>query len=206
MTPRTCGWCGASTAVVERTHCASCGGALPSLPRAAFAGALRAEDPGPPPRELPAGYPLRVTLTSNVFTILGVVFSVLSIPLAGVFFAVATTDGGLAWGALGGLGFGAIGLPMLVVGLRRARRKLDALRHGVAVDGMVLSVQINTSTRINGQHPWRIDYAFDGPGGQGQGHAESWSPLTGQLEPGEPLWVVVVPDAPERNAIWPPMR
>jgi len=188
----------------DLTNCRNCGGPLPAPPRAT--GFVRAERPPDPPRTLPSGYPLRITLTSNVFVIIGIVFTLVSVPFSLAFLGAGLAEPEVMWGALGGLVFGAVGLPMLIFGLRRARRKLDALRHGVVADGMILGVTLNTSTTINGQHPWRIDYVFDGPEGPVEGRAESWDLMTGQLEQGEPVWVVWVRGDPSRNAIWPPVR
>jgi len=205
---RTCGWCGTTSVQATDTNCTNCGGPLPAFPRSAQleAGLVRAERPPDPPRELPSGYPLRVLFTRNVYVIIGVVFVPLSVPFALGFGAAAVVDLGFLFGVLGGLAFGVIGVALGVKGLRRARSKLDALRNGVAADGMVLGVSMDTSQSINGRHPWRIEYVFDGPSGPVEGAAESWDRLAGQLEHGEPVWVVYVRSDPARNAIWPPVR
>lgn len=98
-----------------------------------------------------------------------------------------------------------IGLPLLIFGWLAAERKIRALREGQATVGELLYVGQDTSTTINGQHPWVLRYSFSTPNGEFQGSCTSWDGLDALREPGEPVQVVFVPgDEARLSALWPP--
>lgn len=189
---RQCGWCGTTTRDEERTHCPSCGGPLPALPRAVLVergkeGAALVPPPPPlAPREFPAKYARRVRYWNNVPVIIGMIFTL-------AFF----------WTGI----FPLIGIPMWVFGMRRANRKLRALAEGEAAEGTIMAVRADTSVTKNGQHPWRLDYVFETPRGTFEGTAQAWHPSAARRETGEIVQVVYVPGEEETvNALWPPIR
>lgn len=177
-----CGWCGRSNHRDRVARCVACGGPLPALPGGA-------PGPRPPatPRALPEGYVRRVRLWKNVLVIIGLVFTVL-----------------FCWTLV----FPLIGIPMLVVGNRRALGRLHALRSGRATRGRITSVEIDRSETINGKHPWRITWEHDHHDGtRGEGACRVWDPVSARRAPGDAVWVVVAEWQGRRvQAIWPPLR
>lgn len=143
--------------------------------------------PRPPelPRALPSGYRWRVFFFKNVFAIIGAVFT---IPFC--------------WSVFGPL----VGIPLWLYGYRRAKRWLDALEFGVATGGAIVSVEKDRTQHINHEHPWRIEFEYETPGGRLKGHVEAWDPAHAQRVIGEHVWVVYTPAEPASHALWPPVH
>ncbi|MHB8875931.1 MAG: hypothetical protein ACYC8T_19760 [Myxococcaceae bacterium] len=175
-----CGWCAAANRRDQVDVCANCGGPLPSLP-----GGHPGPRPPPTPRGLPPGYRTRVLYWRNVNVMLGIVCTVL-------FF----------WTVV----FPAIGIPLWVIGRRRARRTLAALVFGTPTRGRVTAVELDLNQAIRGRHPWLIDYDFDTETGVAHGQCEAWDPSNARRSPGDAIWVVFTPALPGQNALWPPIR
>ena len=178
-----CGWCGTANRDATRTNCVNCGGPLPALP------SLPGEDPGEPPppvpRVIPSAYQWRVLLWKNVLVSIGIIFTV-------PFF----------WTII----FPLIGIPLWVVGYRKARSQLDALERGLPVRAELVDVERDTSIKMNGRSPWRLTYTFETPQGVQEGWVHAWEAAHGRRRPGEALWVVYMPDDPTHNTPWPPIR
>ena len=103
--------------------------------------------------------------------------------------------------------FPLIGIPMWVLGRRRALGKLEALERGVAARAEITEVFIDGSVEINGRHPWVVAYTFQTEDGRRiEGRVRGWESSNRDREPGQPLWAVYVREDPDRNAIWPPIR
>ncbi len=175
-----CGWCGSSNRRDQTGTCASCGGPLPSIP-----GGRPGPRPPDPDRTLPRGYKLRALVTRNVLALVGIIFTV-------VFF----------WTLL----FPLIGIPMWVVGWRRARRQLHALEHGIPTRGRLTAVELDRTQHINGVNPYRVAYAYDTPDGTLPGSSEGWDRAHGRRPRGEHVWVVHDLTDPTIHALWPPIR
>ncbi len=170
----------------------------------------RGAAPPPAPRVLPAPYRRSVMVGRNILTILGIVFSSIGIPflVVGGIVAVAAARGtfvlAIVFGSLGVM-FAAIGVPMLLTGLGRGRQKLAALEHGAAAEGELVSVELNTSVRINGRSPWAIEYSFPAGGTVVRGTAQSFSRHDGERKAGDRVWVVYLPADPGTSTLWPPV-
>lgn len=178
-----CGWCG----TINRnnpTNCVNCGGPLPPSP------ALAIDDPGPPPpalpRQLPSKYKRQVMLWKNPTVFIGVLFTFV-----------------FCWTII----FPLIGLPLWIVGHRRARAKLLALERGTPAQAELVEVFRDTSITVNNRNPWRLVYLFtDKDGHTHEGWAHAWQAVHSRREPGEAFWVVYMPNDPSQNAVWPPLR
>lgn len=202
--PIECSWCGTSYARHQR-NCTNCGGPLPG-PTPPDPG----PEPPPPPREIPGAYVRRLYLTGNVLTIIGGVFAFVGLPLVLIPGWLALTiapEIGVASGV--GLIFALIGVPMLGFGLRRARVHLHALREGRATRGMISEVYQDTREAINGRHPWAVVYTYEVNGRAYEGTVKSWARSGAILmlyAVRSPVHVLYVPEAPERSALYPPIR
>ncbi len=198
----TCAWCGTGYAEF-RPRCESCGGALPAAP-----GAPPVDPPPPPPRALPPGFRRRVLYTKNVMTMIGLGFTGIGGFLTLIFaiIAIAGREPSLFLGA----GFSALfltgGIFMLRFGLRRGRGILLAFEHGVATQGRVTDVYLDTSIKINNRSPWAVEYAFEAGGRSVRGKAHAWdADLVQELHAGGPVHVLYVENDPERSTLYPPM-
>ncbi|HSI64930.1 MAG TPA: hypothetical protein VLE43_17520 [Candidatus Saccharimonadia bacterium] len=157
--------------------------------------------PPPPPRKLPAGFATRMRLTGNVLVIIGLVFAgfggILTLALAGAG----------KWAALIGVVIFAGGFLMVKSGIQSANRILDAFKNGLAVKGRVGSVRQDTTTTVNGRHPWEIVYTFESGGHEHEGKMITFEPATSNRYQGRPpVWVLVVENQPERNTLYPPVK
>lgn len=175
-----CGWCGVSNRRDETVVCKTCGGPLPTIP-----GGHPGPRPPPAPRTLPEGYTARIKYKKNVYTILGIVFTIV-----------------LFWSLI----FPLIGIVLWVYGLRRAGRKLQALVHGTPTKGRILDVSVDTTKKINKRHPWKVVVEYETLKGPFIGESEAWDSANAKRPPGEEVWVVYVPESPDLYAIWPPIH
>jgi hypothetical protein len=175
-----CGWCGCSNRRDETATCSRCGGPLPSIP-----GSHPGPRPPEAPRALPWGYRARSLLWKNTLALVGAMFTIL-----------------FCWAVITPL----IGIPMWVRAHRRARRRLDALVHGVPTRGQLLGVWLDGTQAINDRHPYRIEFEYETPGGPLRGAVEGWDPVHAQRPVGEHVWVVYLESQPEVHALWPPVR
>jgi hypothetical protein len=187
--------------------CNNCGGPLPPP-----SGLERGASPPPAPRTLPSAYRKSVLVGRNVFSILGIVFSSIGALMLVVAVVVGATAGHSRGAPIAALVNGiltlvwaGIGVPMLLVGLGRGKRKLAALVDGAAVEGEITGVTVNRSVRINGRSPWVIAYGFPAASGPATGRAESFEPHEGEREAGDKVWVVYLPSDPSVSTIWPPV-
>lgn len=190
----TCGWCNTHYTSWQ-SKCTSCGGPMPPLP-----GMELGPPPPPTPRELPKGFAFRTRFTSNIATLVGLIFfgvgSILTIaflfahPLAALFPLLF---------ALGGFG-------MLRYGLTTAGNTLRAFRTGLAKEGKVHSVSFDTTTTVNGKHPYKLTYHFQLDGQLHEGKVVSFDSTLSQRRSGQPLWVLYVEGAPDKNTLYPPVR
>lgn len=198
----TCPWCkhywqpGA-----VGVECGNCGGPLPPPP-----GPTRGHGPPPAPRHLPEKYSRDVLLWKNVgamvgtfFAAFGGLFGVLGLGLLFVLLPL-----GLGFAAFGVL-FGGIGLALRNAARRSALRQIAALTHGHPSEGQIIAVSSDTSESINGRHPFRIEYVFQVNGQPVGGSTRAWDIVNALRRPGEPLWVVFLPNDPSANSIWPPI-
>ena len=179
-----CGWCGTTNTDVTRVRCINCGGPLPPPPT------LAADDPGSPPppvpRQLPTKYRWQVLLWKNVLVTLGMVFTIV-----------------FCWSII----FPLFGIPMWIIGYRRAKNQLIALERGVAARAELIGVERDHSVKMNGRSPWRIEYTFETQDGQiRDGWVHTWQGRHTRRSPGEVFWVVYLPEDPEQNTVWPPVK
>lgn len=178
-----CGWCGTSNRDLSNTNCVNCGGPLPpppTLPRDELG-----VEPPPVPRVIPAPYRRRVLYWKNVNVIIGMAFTIV-----------------FCWSII----FPIIGIPLWYFGRKKALARLEALERGQAAPARLVSVRLDSSIQMNGRSPWKILYTFDTAQGIKEGWVHAWEALHSRREEGEAFWVVYLPDDPDRNTPWPPVR
>ena len=182
-------------------ECGNCGGALPPPP-----GPTRGFAPPAAPRRLPEKFTRDLLLWKNVGAIVGTCFAAFGglFGVLGVGLAFVLLPLGLGFLAFGGL-FGGIGLALRNGARRSATRQIEALTLGYPAEGQIVAVGSDTSEFINGRHPYRIEYVFLVNGQAMGGATKSWDPVNALRRPGEPLWVVFLPNDPSANSIWPPI-
>jgi hypothetical protein len=100
-----------------------------------------------------------------------------------------------------------LGGVLLRYGRKEAARVLNAFRHGRAIKGSIAEVQLDSSTTVNGRHPWRIIYTFRTDAGEThEGSAVTFDSTAPNRQAGQSVWVLVVDGQPEQNTIYPPVR
>ncbi len=151
------------------------------------------------PRALPKQYEFRVKWSSNIASLVGGLFflvgTILFIPMVIV----------KTWAALFPLLFMTGGFFMFCYGRQHAAGVLKAFRDGLAVQGKIASVAMDTSQQINGRHPWRLVYHFPVSGCYQEGVLTSFDSTVGQRVSGQPLWVLYVEDDPTLSTVYPPL-
>ncbi|MEY4484431.1 MAG: hypothetical protein RL693_1883 [Verrucomicrobiota bacterium] len=189
----TCGWCGTHS-IDWTSQCKACGGRMP-----APAGMELGEPPPAVPRDLPKGFEFRQQWSHNVVALVGGVFLLIGTLLFLVFIIV------LPVGALLPLLFMVGGAFMLRIGRKKANGVLNAFRLGVAVEGSVSGVQLDTSQTLNGRHPWVMTYLFKVGSELVEGSITSFSSALETRSKSQPVWVLYDQGDPTHNTIYPPM-
>jgi len=190
----TCTWCNKHYEYWQ-SQCDSCGGPMPPQP-----GHELPPEPPPVPRKLPAGYALRAKWWGNFIVMASLVF---------IFMFSLLTWAMVKQGHWVGVIFGLIlvcALSFFRYGRGKAVRVLRAVRHGTAVVGEVASSGIDSSQSVNKRHPWKLVYHFTVDGHMYEGVVVSFEHTLSKRRPGQPLWIVYVPDDPNQNSLYPPVR
>lgn len=198
----TCPWCKHHwPAGMVAVECGNCGGALPAPP-----GPTRAAAPPAIPRRLPQRYTSELLGSKNVGAIVGTIFAAFGalFALIGVGLCFVLLPLGLGFFGFGAL-FGTIGWLLRSASRKSALRQIDALTRGHVAEGQLIGVRQDFSETINGRNPYRIEYVFYVNGQPLGGSTKGWDIVNMLRQPGEPLWVVFLPEDPGTNSIWPPI-
>ena len=190
----TCGWCGTHYGSFM-PNCKNCGGPLPPPP-----GMELGSPPPDAPRALPKGFEVRVLWTRNVFAMVGGIFLLVAAPLMIALFFVKPIAG------LFPMIHATVGFLLFRHGRSKGLSTIHAFRDGRAVKGEVSEVYVDTSTRVNGRSPWLLKYKFPVRGQMHEGEVRTWDADTAERERGQPLWVLYVEEAPEKNTLYPPLK
>jgi len=95
---------------------------------------------------------------------------------------------------------------MIYFGYRKAAGQILALEKGQAAPARLVDVYRDTTVVINGRSPWKLEYLFSTPSGEHGGWVHAWENTHSQRPSGEAFWVVYLPDDPEQNTPWPPVK
>jgi hypothetical protein len=140
-----------------------------------------------------------LSIAAGVLAMVGFIFGIVGLGLtAGIITAFV------------GLPFALLGLVLLgggmVLGYQRYQEKhkiVTVLQSGQTTRGQVLAVDENLSVAINNRHPWTIRYGFVYNGQSWEGTVSTLNTPGPALAPGQPAWVLYMPDSPDQNAIYP---
>jgi hypothetical protein len=157
--------------------------------------------PPPVPRPLPKGFAFRRKWSHHVLALVGGIFL-----LVGSFIFLVFLLVGLLVGTPLPLLFMVGGFVMLRIGRRHAARTLNAFVRGTVVEGKVVSVAQDPSQTMNGVHPWQLTYHFPVAGQLHEGSVVAWDSTITARAPGQPLWVLYLPEDPEQNTAYPPFK
>jgi len=184
--PTTCGWCQTQVPPpVTVTNCPNCGGTLPLPP---------GPDRGPPPPVTPRPIPRAFEHKLKY----GALFWFGSaVALIGLLISVSTLGFSLIFTGVGGL--------MVRQSWTTATNRIAALKSGATGEGEVTFVGYDETLTVNGKHPYLIRYRWEHDGRYCQGQKSTWDATALDHFPGEPLWVVYVPEDTRKSAIWPPL-
>lgn len=190
----TCGWCGTHS-LNWIPQCEACGGRMP-VP----VGMGLGEPPPAVPRSLPKGFEFRQKWSQNVVAMVGGIFCAIGTLLFLVFIIV------LPVGALLPFLFMTGGAFMMQFGRKKANNVLNAFRQGVAVEGSISDVQLDTTQTMNGRSPWVMTYLFQIGGAMVEGSVTSFSSALQARSKGQPLWVLYIEGDPSQNTVYPPIQ
>lgn len=203
----TCPWCGTSYLQFQ-PNCKNCGGPLQPPPRVLKV-VSQAEEPipapPPPPRPISDRYAWRLlrsdgyTIAAGIFLLLGFIFTITGLPLM---VAIITALAGLPFFLLG-LAFLVGGGIMLVWRYQIALRIVRVLREGTATEGRILSLEMNPSVKINGSHPWKVEYGFQVNGREYTSNMSTLNIPGPHHHPGRRVCVLYLPEAPEISSLYP---
>lgn len=201
----TCPYCGTNYLEFQ-ANCNNCGGSLPlpaELPRQDVEAKIAV--PPPAPRDLPDHYIWRVlasdgwAVAGGVFILVGGIFTVVGIVLTAVIITIFV-----------GIPFAFTGLAMLGTGLglatwryKETRLVEEILMNGEPVLGKITEVNQNYYIRVNGRHPWTIQYQFTLDGGVYVGKTATLGLPDVGHRPGTDVYILYQPGDPQRNCIYP---
>lgn len=184
--PTTCGWCQTQVPPpVTVTNCPNCGGTLPQPP-----GPDRGPAPPAAPRPIPRTFEHKLKY--------GALFWFGSaVAVIGLMMSVSTLGFSLIFTGVGGL--------MVKQSWTAATNRIAALKDGATGEGEITFVGYDESLTVNGKHPYLIRYRWEHDGRYRQGQKTTWDEAALDHFPGEPLWVVYLPEDTRKSAIWPPL-
>ena len=200
-----CPWCGTHYTTFQ-SNCDNCGGALPlQVKQTSDVLQENLRIPPPAPRTLPRNYLWRLISTdgwaimASVFTLIGAIFFTVGIALV---ISIVAALVGLPFVGIGAL-FLMIGIPILITRYQNAQQTIQVLQDGEPVLGQIIDVHQNYNIRVNRRYPWTILYHFEVLDTAYQGKVTTLSqPDLGQ-QPGKPVYVLYLPDNPQKNTIYP---
>lgn len=180
MTIVKCPWCETQIADPTFSNCPNCGGTI---------ALSEGDNPGPTPpsapRILPPKFVKKTKYTNNVYTIIGIVFTI-------PFF----------WTVV----FPIIGIILWKKGIKNANAELNPLMNGNSTHGTIVDVSENRSIQINGRSPFVVSFTFNANGQTMNGSMGNLFDASSKLKkPGDKIWVVYMLDDPEQSSIWPPL-
>lgn len=175
-----CPWCRSQFTNAVISNCTNCGGPVEFQADTSLLG------PKPPmaPRELPKKFVRRIKYFGNVFTMIGMVFTIPFI-----------------WSVI----FPIIGIFLWRKGIKEANDELIPLEHGNVVQGEIESITMDRSKTMNGQHPFVVNFSFSINGQTHTGNVGNiFDPILKRR--GDPVWVVYMPEDPNLSSVWPPLK
>ena len=177
-----CPWCKTQYQEITVTNCNNCGGTLEYSINTSSAG----PKPQHAPRVLPQKYIRRVKYTGNVYTLIGMVFTI-------PFF----------WTII----FPIIGYFLWKKGIKVANEELIPLEHGDSIAGEIESISRDYSIKINGVSPFVIHFIFEVNGQKHRGSVGNiFDDIDLKKKVGDLIWVVYMKNNPELSSIWPPLK
>lgn len=176
-----CPWCRSQFANAVISNCTNCGGPVEFQKDKSTLGIK----PLLAPRELPKKFVRRIKYFGNVYTMIGVIFTVPFI-----------------WTVI----FPIIGIFLWRKGIKDANDELTPLMYGELTEGQIDSIEMDYSKTINGRHPLEVHFSFDANGQTITGNVGNIFDSVDQLKnPGDPVWVVYMPSDPNLSSVWPPL-
>jgi hypothetical protein len=136
-------------------------------------------------------------IVALVFTILGVVFSIVGLALTAF---VEPQAIGITFFCLG-CGFLAVGVGLGAIRLAAIQRRTWLLETGVKANGTIVELAQNMLVRLNGQHPWEVRYQYVVQGCEYQG-SETMMDLPAGYAQGASVAVRYDPACVEESALF----
>ncbi|MCW7474152.1 hypothetical protein [Leptospira levettii] len=176
-----CPWCKSQYTDKSLSNCKNCGGTLAYSYNSDELGA----EPPKTPRTLPSQFVRRIKYTGNVMTLIGIFFTVpfcwtILLPIIGIF----------CWRK----------------GLQTAKEELEPLELGRTTVGEITEIRKDYTQSLNGKSPTVVEFLFEA---NGQKHVGTVGNIYESVhltkKIGDKLWVVYMPDEPNKSSVWPPL-
>jgi hypothetical protein len=205
----TCPWCG-TTYRAFLSSCQKCGGPIPQelfvpeqqSPVSSFNAPVA--PPPPAPRPISQNYAWRLFF-SDGWAITGLVFvmvgGTLFVTGLGLIAGLVTAFVGIPLAGFGLLGMVG-GFALAARGYQAAQQTVEVLRTGSPVTGQITRVEIIPGVQVYGRSPWKIEYKYRIMGRDYDGSVTTLNQPF-MMQPGQPAWVLYLPAAPEKNALYP---
>lgn len=157
-----------------------------------------------PPRELPADVLQRCGYRGRLLRLFGIIW--LSIgggaALVTAIVALATGITQVLIGTAVGSGIAMVALGLWLGGRSRKRSGMRVFRDGLETSGEVVDVRQDLAVRVNGRHPWRVDYTFwASKSGATRGTETCWGDKPA-VKVGDNVVVLYDPERPAQCALW----
>jgi len=161
--------------------------------------------PPPAPRPFADNYAWKLILSDG-----WAIASLVSLFIGGMFILVG---GALMLGivtAFVGIPFLLLAPASLIMGgfifnqrLQKARTTVRVLREGQHVLGQIASVDVNYAVRVNGRHPWTIQYTFQLNGNSYEGQVTTLNEPHPSIKRGADVYILYLAESPADNALYP---
>ncbi|XDD46624.1 hypothetical protein AB3N60_00600 [Leptospira sp. WS39.C2] len=176
-----CTWCKSQFPDTKLSNCSNCGGTL----EYSFTSDGLGPEPPNAPRLLPPKFKRRIKYTGNVMTLIGIIFTI-------PFF----------WTIL----FPIIGIFCWRRGNKTANDELLPLEQGKATVGEIIDIRKDFTQSLNGQSPTVVEFKFEVGGNEMIGNVGNiYDSVHLTKKVGDKLWVVYMPNDPEKSSVWPPL-
>jgi hypothetical protein len=178
---------------------------IPATEARVNTGSVPVAPPPPPPRPISQSYVWRLfwsdgwAITGFVFALIGGIFFITGV---GLTIGIITAFVGIPFAGLGLLGL-AGGLALSARSYRAAQQTVDVLRTGSPVTGQITRVEVIPGVLVNGRPPWKIAYKYRVQERDYEGSVTTLNPPMFGMQSGQPAWVLYLPGAPEKNALYP---
>jgi hypothetical protein len=201
-----CPWCGVNYPSFI-SSCEKCGGPIPYQAENHPAEENEPAYPPPPeaPRPISSNFAWKLMMTDGlaiagfVLAMIGGIFTIVGLGLS---IAIITAFIGIPFALMGIFTLIGGGI-MLYIAYQQKSEVVKVLTWGKTTLGQITSVEENLSVRVNNRNPWVIEYQYQVNGQTYPGKVSTLHTPAAPYQPQKQVYVLYLPDAPAKNALYP---